>query len=149
MTKRQNVTGVTRSPLNAARWCLDLACGHQSWVTSDRRPTAKTAVCHIEEGTMGGSPAERDTRTGTIEQGPEVTRRAAKRARRPKVGRPPAGPARLIAKIRPLFTDAELRAIDALVKRENAERIVHHTPATWIRELVLAELTRAKKRGTR
>lgn len=83
---RQNVTKVTRSPINAKRWCLDLACGHELWVTATRRPASKTAVCercdsHIEDGTMGGAPAERDTRTGRIEMGPEVTKRAAKRAR--------------------------------------------------------------------
>lgn len=42
-----NVTGglgvseirrATQSPLNPVRWCCDLSCGHEQWVTSKRRP---------------------------------------------------------------------------------------------------------------
>ena len=82
--KVQTVTRVTQSPLNTSRWCLDLACGHEVWMTANQKPRRKQATCarcdsHVEEGTVAGQPAERDTRTGSIEMGPEVTRRAEKR----------------------------------------------------------------------
>lgn len=41
----QNVTRVTQSPMNALRWVLDLACGHEVYATSKRRPTRKKAAC--------------------------------------------------------------------------------------------------------
>lgn len=40
------VLRATRSPMNASRWCLDLACGHEQWITSQRKP-AKFAYCYI------------------------------------------------------------------------------------------------------
>ncbi len=84
--KVQTVTRIAQSPMSASRWCLDLACGHEVWVTATRKPQRKQATCercdsHIEEGAMGGQPAERDARTGALEMGPEVTRRAEKRKR--------------------------------------------------------------------
>lgn len=36
---------VTQSPMNEYRWCLDLDCGHEEWVTSQRRPTRQTIQC--------------------------------------------------------------------------------------------------------
>lgn len=42
---KQAVIRVTQSPMNALRWCLDLSCGHEVWVTGKRKPTAKTAQC--------------------------------------------------------------------------------------------------------
>jgi hypothetical protein len=41
----KQVTRVTQSPLNKLRWCLDLECGHDEWVTSKRRPTTKKYKC--------------------------------------------------------------------------------------------------------
>lgn len=41
----QNVVSVKQSPLNALRWCLALSCGHETWITSKRRPTRKRAEC--------------------------------------------------------------------------------------------------------
>lgn len=41
----KNVIKVTQSPMNHHRWCLDLECGHDKWVTSKRRPTRKTTDC--------------------------------------------------------------------------------------------------------
>lgn len=43
---RVAVQGITQSPMNPVRWYLSTACGHDGWVTSKRRPTAKTFVCH-------------------------------------------------------------------------------------------------------
>ena len=68
-----------------------------------------------------------------------------------KPGRPALGKAKRDQMIRPLFTAAELRAIDAYVnrlnadvermaKREAVENITRHTPATWLRELALGRL---------
>jgi len=71
----------------------------------------------------------------------------AKPARRPRVGRPPLGADKRDQMIRPLFTRAELAAIKALIKQENAERIIHPKPATWLRELALGQLERAKELG--
>lgn len=39
------VKRITQSVLNPVRWCLDLECGHETWVTANRRPTRKTAKC--------------------------------------------------------------------------------------------------------
>ncbi len=39
------VVGVTQSPMNAARWVLDLACRHELWVTARSKPRAKKARC--------------------------------------------------------------------------------------------------------
>lgn len=39
------VVEVDRSPVNAARWCLTLECGHEIWVTSQRRPRRKEDFC--------------------------------------------------------------------------------------------------------
>lgn len=36
---------VDRSPMNPKRWCLELACGHEIWVTAARRPTHQTMEC--------------------------------------------------------------------------------------------------------
>lgn len=41
----RNVTRVTRSPMNALRWVLDLACGHEVFVTSKSRPRRAKAKC--------------------------------------------------------------------------------------------------------
>jgi predicted aminopeptidase len=39
------VLRVDRSPMNGRRWALTLACGHEEWITSARKPTRKTARC--------------------------------------------------------------------------------------------------------
>jgi len=39
------VVRVTKSPLNARRWSLDLICGHEVWVTSRVRPRRQFAPC--------------------------------------------------------------------------------------------------------
>lgn len=80
------VTYIDRSPMNPKRWCVQLECGHEHWTTADRRPKTKSLRCArctdgVEFGTMLGGPAERDKR-GTIEAGPHVTERAARRNRR-------------------------------------------------------------------
>jgi hypothetical protein len=41
----RRVLEATQSPMNARRWSLSLECGHQTWVTSMRRPIAKTSRC--------------------------------------------------------------------------------------------------------
>lgn len=40
------VIRITQSPMNPIRWCFDLACGHEQWDTSKRKPTRKTMRCH-------------------------------------------------------------------------------------------------------
>jgi len=42
---RQRVKRVTQSPLNPQRWCLELECGHDEWVTSKTRPKRAKAEC--------------------------------------------------------------------------------------------------------
>jgi len=44
------VRRVDRSPMNPLRWCIELECGHEEWVTSKRKPTAKTRRCPPCEG---------------------------------------------------------------------------------------------------
>lgn len=39
------IVRIDRSPMNAKRWQLSLACGHDLWVTATRRPTKKTSKC--------------------------------------------------------------------------------------------------------
>jgi len=50
VTARAAVSGmavlrVDRSPMNPKRWVLTLACNHEVWVTSTRKPTQKTSPC--------------------------------------------------------------------------------------------------------
>ena len=54
MVKRK-VIRITRSPLNARRWCCDLDCGHEVWVTGNRRPTSETLSCPECAAKMGES----------------------------------------------------------------------------------------------
>lgn len=36
----------TRSPMNPKQWCLDLECGHDLWLTSQRKPkVGARALC--------------------------------------------------------------------------------------------------------
>lgn len=35
---KSRVESVKQSPLNPRRWCLQLDCGHDEWVTANRRP---------------------------------------------------------------------------------------------------------------
>ena len=39
------IKSIKQSPLNPQQWCLDLACGHDVWVTAKQRPRAKKAKC--------------------------------------------------------------------------------------------------------
>jgi hypothetical protein len=39
----KKVLRATQSPTNSERWCCDLECGHEVWVTRQRRP--KEAGC--------------------------------------------------------------------------------------------------------
>ena len=50
MSKDAKVLRSTKSPMNGTRWCLDLDCGHEQWITSRRRPKMKTAICQEEHG---------------------------------------------------------------------------------------------------
>jgi hypothetical protein len=42
---KQLVKRVDQSPMNAGRWLLTLACGHELWVTSRARPKRQEADC--------------------------------------------------------------------------------------------------------
>jgi hypothetical protein len=41
------VLRAVQSPMNAERWCLDLACGHEIWVSAKRQPRAKRVCCPV------------------------------------------------------------------------------------------------------
>ncbi len=43
--KPQGVKRVHRAPLNPLRWCVELVCGHEVWVTSRAKPTRKLYLC--------------------------------------------------------------------------------------------------------
>jgi hypothetical protein len=45
MMPPSKIQNVKQSPLNEKQWCCQLDCGHDQWVTSNRRPTRKTLVC--------------------------------------------------------------------------------------------------------
>lgn len=45
LTKR--VVRVDQSPMNAQRWCLELECGHECWVTAKAKPKRQTAPCGV------------------------------------------------------------------------------------------------------
>jgi hypothetical protein len=38
MSKWNKVVSCARSPLNAQRWLVRLECGHETWITSARKP---------------------------------------------------------------------------------------------------------------
>jgi hypothetical protein len=44
-TRRWVVVRIDRSPMNKRRWCLELECGHEEWITSSRRPTREFTIC--------------------------------------------------------------------------------------------------------
>ena len=49
------IESVKQSPLNPHRWCCQLDCGHDQWVTARRRPTRRTLVCsRCREKAQGG-----------------------------------------------------------------------------------------------
>lgn len=41
----KGVVRITRSPLNGERWAIDLACGHEVWLTRNVRPRNVAYVC--------------------------------------------------------------------------------------------------------
>lgn len=41
------VLRVDQSPMSRLQWCCLLACGHELWVTSKRKPASKTMKCSI------------------------------------------------------------------------------------------------------
>jgi hypothetical protein len=42
------VKRVDQSPVNPRRWCLELSCGHEVWITASRRPIRTTHPCMCE-----------------------------------------------------------------------------------------------------
>jgi len=52
----RKVWRATQSPMNAKRWALDLECGHEVWVTANRRPTRQKIRCDrcLEHQRSGG-----------------------------------------------------------------------------------------------
>lgn len=45
MRNVQRVERAVQSPMNPLRWCLELECGHECWVTQKKRPTVRKAEC--------------------------------------------------------------------------------------------------------
>lgn len=44
----KKVVRVDQSPMNKKRWCIELECGHETWVTAARRPKRQTIICWCE-----------------------------------------------------------------------------------------------------
>jgi len=44
-TPHSRIESVKQGPLNPLRWCLQLDCGHDQWVTAKSRPTRQTIRC--------------------------------------------------------------------------------------------------------
>lgn len=42
---KQEVVRIDRSPMNPRRWCIELRCGHEVWVTAARRPQRMVMKC--------------------------------------------------------------------------------------------------------
>ena len=42
---KRSVRRVIQSPMNPLRWCLELDCGHDVYVTSKSRPKRKQVPC--------------------------------------------------------------------------------------------------------
>jgi hypothetical protein len=40
-----DVTRAIQSPMNATRWCLELACGHEVWVNGKSKPKKTKVDC--------------------------------------------------------------------------------------------------------
>lgn len=53
------VVRVDRAPLNAKRWCLQLSCGHDRWVTRSSKPKIQSHYCErcasASDGDGGGN----------------------------------------------------------------------------------------------
>jgi hypothetical protein len=45
MNPTKRVTRIDQSPMNKLRWCMQLECGHEVWVTASRKPKFKTERC--------------------------------------------------------------------------------------------------------
>ena len=46
------VTRIDQSPMNAQRWCLQLSCGHEEWLTAKRKPKKEKFRCSRCELTL-------------------------------------------------------------------------------------------------
>lgn len=46
---KQKVQRVVQSPMNPLRWCFELACGHNVWVTRKSRPSTMSVVTVVGE----------------------------------------------------------------------------------------------------
>ena len=45
--KKIKVRRIDQSPMNPRQWCIDLYCGHEDWITSNRRPKFKVMQCKV------------------------------------------------------------------------------------------------------
>jgi len=41
----KTVQRADQSPMNPKRWCLTLSCGHEVWVTANRKPQRMKEQC--------------------------------------------------------------------------------------------------------
>jgi hypothetical protein len=57
------VLRMTQSPLNKHRWSLDLSCGHETWITTTRRPTRVKLRCFKCEEVGNGEHGNRVVRS--------------------------------------------------------------------------------------
>ena len=46
VVRASRIESIKQSPLNAMRWCCQLDCGHDQWITARRRPTRQHLVCY-------------------------------------------------------------------------------------------------------
>lgn len=47
MIPKSRVESVKQSPMNPRRWCLQLDCGHDEWITAQRRPQRMQHRCSM------------------------------------------------------------------------------------------------------
>lgn len=45
MAIKRAVTRKDQSPTNPLRWCIQLECGHELWITGERPPKYQSAMC--------------------------------------------------------------------------------------------------------
>lgn len=46
---KRKVLRIVQSPMNPQRWCLELDCGHEEWVTAKARPKRTYTNCNHQQ----------------------------------------------------------------------------------------------------
>lgn len=58
---KQNVIRATQSPLNKRQWLCELECGHEQWVTANRRPVKVECISELDCHAIKSTPVQRQS----------------------------------------------------------------------------------------